>query len=210
MPSSITRLTLRPSREPTNQPYVSFFACCIGSQLLRRALRCGFQIEYEENFADGPIKERPQGKRIPISQQSARLLSNSESAAFAAAQAAGGKATRDICFVVHEPPFSVITTVPDPFSETIKMGVSRVVWSFDSTFVATKSDQMPHNVWIWQMDTMKLHSVVQLIQPVRSFRWDPITSRLALCSGESRVHLWTPEGVSWIDIPVGTCVRSPN
>lgn len=87
------------------------------------------------------------------------------------------------------------------------MGISRVSWSSDAAFVATKSDQMPHNIWIWQTETMTLHAVVSLIQPVRNLRWDPVHTRLALVSGENRVYLWTPPGgVSWVDIPVGTYV----
>lgn len=188
------------------------------------------QIEYEEHFADGPIAARPQGKRFAISQQSSSLLSNSSQAASAAAKAAGGRRTREICFVVHEPPFSVLTTTPDPLyvqraiqslarclvpgmtlcsvvrrKENPKMGISRVAWSSDSAFLATKSDQMPHNVWIWATETMTLHSVVSLIQPVRNVRWDPAHCRLALCSGENRVYLWSTHGVSWIDIPDGSC-----
>ncbi|TYZ58098.1 hypothetical protein PybrP1_006690 [[Pythium] brassicae (nom. inval.)] len=158
-------------------------------------------IEFEEHFADGPVSERPRGKRFAISQQNASLVSNSSLAASAAAEAAGGRRTRDICFVVHEPPFSVLTTNPDPLKDNPKMGISRVAWSSDSAFIATKSDQMPHNVWIWATETMTLHSVVSLIQPVRNVRWDPVHCRLAMCSGENRVYLWSTHGVSWIDVP---------
>lgn len=84
------------------------------------------------------------------------------------------------------------------------MGVSRVTWSTDAAFIATKSDQMPHNVWIWATETMTLYAVVSFIQPVRNVRWDPVHCRLGVCSGENRVYLWSTEGVSWIDIPVGT------
>lgn len=68
---------------------------------------------------------------------------------------------------------------------------------------------MPHNVWIWQTETMTLHSVVSLMQPVRNLRWDPVRCRLAICSGENRVCLWSLEGVSWVDIPVGTYLYAP-
>lgn len=87
--------------------------------------------------------------------------------------------------------------------ENPKIGVSRVAWSSDSSFIATKSDQMPHNVWIWHVETMRLHSVISLLQPVRNFRWDPTQLRLAVCSAEGRVHLWSPRGISWIDVLTG-------
>ncbi|KAG2528402.1 hypothetical protein BBO99_00003226 [Phytophthora kernoviae] len=131
------------------------------------------------------------------------LLSNSLQAASAAAQAAGGKKSREICFVTRDPPFSVRTIASDPLTENPKIGISRVVWSANSTFLATKSDQMPYNVWIWRMETLTLHSVVSLLESVRSLRWDPVHTRLAITSGENRVHLWSMNGISWIDIPIG-------
>lgn len=73
-----------------------------------------WQVEYEEYYADVDVLERPQGKRIAITQQTSSRLSNSLRAASAAAQAAGGKRARDVCFVVREPPFSVLTVTSDP------------------------------------------------------------------------------------------------
>ncbi|ETP35808.1 hypothetical protein F442_16138 [Phytophthora nicotianae P10297] len=158
-------------------------------------------IEYEENYADANVMDRPQGKRVAVIQRSSSLLSNSLQAASAAAQAAGGKKSRDVCFVTREPPFSVRTIASDPLTENPKIGISRVVWSADSAFIATKSDQMPYNVWIWRTESLTLHSVVSLLESVRSLRWDPVHSRLAITSGENRVHLWSTEGISWINIP---------
>ncbi|KAH7488376.1 WD repeat-containing protein WRAP73 [Phytophthora ramorum] len=159
-------------------------------------------IEYEESFANASVMERPQGRRIAVTQRSSSLLSNSLQAASAAAQAAGSKKIRDICFVTREPPFSVRTIASDPLTENPRMGISRVVWSGDSAFIATRSDQMPYNVWIWRTQSLTLHSVVSLLESVRSLRWDPVHTRLAITSGENRVHLWSVEGISWIDIPI--------
>lgn len=186
------------------------------------------KLEFEEHFADEQIAQRPHGRRIPISQRQSSILSNSSLAASAAAQAAGSSTkSREICFVVREPPFSVLTVTPDPLyvclgclgscsetdshgcvricsKENPKMGVGRVLWSEDSTCVATKSDQMPHNLWVWQTETMKLHCLLSFMQPVRLFRWDSNSCRLAVCTSTNRVYIWSFDGISWIDIPNGT------
>ncbi|TMW64402.1 hypothetical protein Poli38472_013024 [Pythium oligandrum] len=160
-------------------------------------------VEYEEHYADEPIADRPHGKRIAVSQRRSGIQSNSASAASAATQAAGGKRARDICFVVREPPFSVIVVSSDPFKEDPKLGISRALWSCDSAFVATRSDQMPHNVWLWETETMKLHTAISFIHAVKALRWDPTSRRLAICSGDNRVYLWSADGISWVDIPAG-------
>ncbi|CEG35243.1 Uncharacterized conserved protein WDR8, contains WD repeats [Plasmopara halstedii] len=157
-------------------------------------------IEYEESFVDS-VLNRPQGKRVAVTQRKSALLSNSLQAASAASQAAGGKKTRNICFVTRKPPFSVRTISSNPLSESPKIGKNQVLWSADSSYLASKCDQMPYNVWIWQTETLQLHSVVSLLESVRSFRWDPTHTRLAITSGVNRVYMWTTEGVSWIDIP---------
>ncbi|OWZ10725.1 hypothetical protein PHMEG_00016381 [Phytophthora megakarya] len=157
-------------------------------------------IEYEENFADANVMDRPQGKRVAVAQRGSSLLSNSLQAASAAAEASGGQKARDICFVTREPPFSVRVIASDPLTENPKIGISRVMWSTDSAFIATKSDQMPYNAWIWHTESLTLLSVVSLLESIRSLQWDPVHTRLAITSGGNRVYLWTTEGISWVDI----------
>lgn len=88
-------------------------------------------------------------------------------------------------------------------AEHSKIGISRVAWSANSAFIATKSDQMPYNVWIWLTESLTLHCTISLLESVRSVQWDPVHIRLAITSGGNHVYLWTPEGVSWVDIPIG-------
>ncbi|GLE00672.1 hypothetical protein PINS_up009460 [Pythium insidiosum] len=158
-------------------------------------------VEYEEHYADQRVTDRPQGKRVAMSERQSSLSVSSGLAASAAMKAAGALKPRDICFVIREPPFSVITVSSDPLKGDPKIGIGRALWSFDSQFLVTKSDQMPHNVWIWQTETMTLYATISFIDPVKAFRWSSTANQLALCSGGNRIFLWTIEGVSWIDIP---------
>ncbi|KAI9915744.1 hypothetical protein PsorP6_007652 [Peronosclerospora sorghi] len=159
-------------------------------------------IEFEEHFSDDDVMDRPRGKRITVSQHGSSL---SLQAAAAAAQAAGGKKSRNICFVKRNPPFSVRTLNSEPLSEMPRIGISRVAWSADSAYLATKSDQMPYNVWIWRTETLTLHSTISLLDSVKSLQWDPLHTRLAITSGENRIYVWKTDGISWVDIPIGKC-----
>uniref|UniRef100_M4BQG9 Anaphase-promoting complex subunit 4 WD40 domain-containing protein n=1 Tax=Hyaloperonospora arabidopsidis (strain Emoy2) TaxID=559515 RepID=M4BQG9_HYAAE len=73
--------------------------------------------EYEENFADANVMDRPHGKRVAVMQSGSSLISNSLQAASAAAEAGGGKQRHDISFVTRYPPFSVRTITSDPLYE---------------------------------------------------------------------------------------------
>lgn len=38
--------------------------------------------------------------------------------------------------------------------------------------------------------------------PVRSFHWDPKDQRLVICTGGTKLYLWSPNGASCVHIPV--------
>ena len=45
-------------------------------------------------------------------------------------------------------------------SPALKMGVSMMCWSHDSRYLATKNDNTPNAVYIWDMTVLKLHVVL--------------------------------------------------
>ena len=40
------------------------------------------------------------------------------------------------------------------------MGIQRAIWSADSRYIATKSELMPHNIWIWSVQDVTLAAVL--------------------------------------------------
>ena len=57
-------------------------------------------------------------------------------------------------------------------------------------------------VWVWDTSRLELASVLVQTRPVRQARWDPSSNRLVLCTGTSKLYLWTPEGASCVHIPL--------
>lgn len=56
-------------------------------------------------------------------------------------------------------------------------------------------------VWIWDTQKMSLEAVLEQTSAVRCFQWDPRRPRLALCTGNSRLYLWTPAGCISVQVP---------
>jgi hypothetical protein len=52
-------------------------------------------------------------------------------------------------------------------------GISLLDWSFDSLYLATRCDSMPTAVWIWDMTTFDLHTVLIQLNPVKTFKFAP-------------------------------------
>ncbi len=103
-----------------------------------------------------------------------------------------------------EPPVMVPSIKPDPEKPNPKLGVSHIAFSPDSRYVATKNDNMPNAVWIWDVTNLKLSVLLLQINPVREVKWDPTQSRLAVCTSNNKLYLWSPAGCVSVAAPVDT------
>lgn len=43
--------------------------------------------------------------------------------------------------------------------------------------------------------------MLEQLSPVRTFQWDPQQPRLAICTGGSRLYLWSPAGCMSVQVP---------
>uniref|UniRef100_A0A9J7XWJ2 WD repeat containing, antisense to TP73 n=2 Tax=Cyprinus carpio TaxID=7962 RepID=A0A9J7XWJ2_CYPCA len=91
---------------------------------------------------------------------------------------------------------------PDPDRANPKIGISTLAFSADNRFLATKNDNMPQSLWVWDMQRLSLLAVLEQTAPVRCFVWDPRRPRLALCTGNTKVYLWSPAGCVSVNVPV--------
>uniref|UniRef100_A0A8D0KVA4 WD repeat containing, antisense to TP73 n=1 Tax=Strix occidentalis caurina TaxID=311401 RepID=A0A8D0KVA4_STROC len=83
-----------------------------------------------------------------------------------------------------------------------KMGIGMLAFSPDNCFLATKNDNIPNAVWIWDIQKLKLFVVLEQLCAVQSFQWDPRQPRLAVCTGNSKVYLWSPAGCVSVQVPM--------
>uniref|UniRef100_H3D349 WD repeat containing, antisense to TP73 n=1 Tax=Tetraodon nigroviridis TaxID=99883 RepID=H3D349_TETNG len=98
-------------------------------------------------------------------------------------------------------PVQIPVVKPDPERANPKIGVSALAFSSDSRYLATKNDNMASVVWVWDTQKMSLEAVLEQTSAVRCFQWDPRRPRLALCTGNSRLYLWTPAGCVSVQVP---------
>lgn len=60
---------------------------------------------------------------------------------------------------------------------------------------------MPQAVWIWDLTTLELHTVLIHLNQVKSFKFAPHSQQLIIGTGQSRVFAWTPSGSCVIPLP---------
>ena len=86
-----------------------------------------------------------------------------------------------------------------------KIGIGMAKWSCNGLYIAVRCDERPNVLWIWDVSTLSLASVLIHIDTVRSFDWDSSLKecpRLAVVCGSKRVYFWSPNGASSVQIPM--------
>ena len=60
---------------------------------------------------------------------------------------------------------------------------------------------MPSTVWVWDMTTLELSSVLIHLSTVTDFKFSPNSNDLYIVTGAGRVYTWAPLGASVIELP---------
>eukprot|EP00825_Cyclidium_porcatum_P005999 TRINITY_DN12947_c0_g1_i4.p1 TRINITY_DN12947_c0_g1~~TRINITY_DN12947_c0_g1_i4.p1 ORF type:complete len:438 (+),score=78.06 TRINITY_DN12947_c0_g1_i4:103-1416(+) len=81
------------------------------------------------------------------------------------------------------------------------IGISDIQWSYDDNFIASKSCSMPNTIWIWEISTLELKSVLIHQNPVKTFMWSPSSLNLVICTGKNQINIWSPDAGSICDLP---------
>jgi hypothetical protein len=60
---------------------------------------------------------------------------------------------------------------------------------------------MPNILWIWSMIKFQLINILIQTHPIKCVSWDPYQVRLALCCGNNKVYMWSPQGCISVEVP---------
>ncbi|XP_064893941.1 WD repeat-containing protein WRAP73 isoform X3 [Columba livia] len=89
---------------------------------------------------------------------------------------------------------------PSVETERLSLPPTRALAS--SLFSTHSKYNIPNAVWIWDIQKLKLFVVLEQLCAVQSFQWDPRQPRLAVCTGNSKVYLWSPAGCVAVQVPL--------
>ena len=111
------------------------------------------------------------------------------------------KASSQSHYDTPAPPVTVPASRPDPEKPNPRLGVGLATFSPDSRYLATRNDNMPSAVWVWDMLELGLAALLLQSAPVREACWDPHQARLAIATGNNRLYLWSPAGCVSVCVP---------
>lgn len=74
-----------------------------------------------------------------------------------------------------------------------KSGVRMVEYSFDSNYLATVDDTYSNIVWIWQISSLTLHTVILQLKPIKHLKWSPNNHQLIIGTDYPKCYFfaWT-------------------
>jgi len=78
--------------------------------------------------------------------------------------------------------------------------ISIIEWSLDSKFLATKYDALPNNVFIWETSTLKLHTIIVQLNPIKNMKWSPKENILLIVTDNSKLYTFTLDNVYIIEL----------
>mmetsp|Transcript_26229 Transcript_26229/g.47281 ORF Transcript_26229/g.47281 Transcript_26229/m.47281 type:complete len:439 (-) Transcript_26229:339-1655(-) len=110
-----------------------------------------------------------------------------------------GQEVKRCQYVVCEQPFQVPQRPGGPDKLGTKVGIRQAQFSPDGVYLCTVLEQHPTCVWIWAMRRMALEALVVQMKPVKAVHWDPVHTRLGICTGAKRFYLWSPGGCTCVD-----------
>ncbi|ORX48102.1 YVTN repeat-like/Quino protein amine dehydrogenase [Piromyces finnis] len=92
------------------------------------------------------------------------------------------------------PPVELATVPIELNKPNPKIGISMCLFNSTGIFLLTKNDNMPNYLWIWNIATLKLVTIIEQLLPIKQVSWNPvIPGRLAFITGNSNIYFWDAE-----------------
>lgn len=70
-----------------------------------------------------------------------------------------------------------------------------IEWSDSNNFLAMKTETFGNYLWIWDMTTMNIHTVINTLQPVVCLKWGLREDMLYFSTGTTDINIWVPTNI---------------
>ncbi|TPX40671.1 hypothetical protein CcCBS67573_g10611 [Chytriomyces confervae] len=100
-----------------------------------------------------------------------------------------------IHYELARPPVTVPSIRVDVDKPVVpKKGVGLCEFSCTGRYLASKNENMPNVLWIWDLTTLSQVALIQQLSAIRSVAWNPVRPGVcAISCGNNYVYLWAAD-----------------
>ena len=81
-----------------------------------------------------------------------------------------------------------------------KIGISKMSFSYDNNFLATKNDNMPNVLFIWELNLMNLFTVLIHLNEVIYFNWSKEQNYLFISTNNNKLYYFTVDSCKILEL----------
>ena len=78
--------------------------------------------------------------------------------------------------------------------------ISQIECSFDSKLIASRNDSIPNAVFIWEINSLKLNTVIVHIKNVKDFKWSPKENVLIIVTENEKCYVFSLYNVYLVEL----------
>jgi len=87
------------------------------------------------------------------------------------------------------------------FNEKLpKIGIGKMAFSYDNNFIATKNDNMPNVLFIWDLNSMNLKTVLIHLNEVTYFKWSKNKNVLFISTNNNKLYYFTLDSCKILEL----------
>eukprot|EP00056_Hartaetosiga_gracilis_P001552 m.45748 g.45748 ORF g.45748 m.45748 type:complete len:443 (-) comp10690_c0_seq3:103-1431(-) len=90
---------------------------------------------------------------------------------------------------------------PNPEKANPQLGVGWMKFSCNTQYLASRTDNSPHALYIWHITKLRLVAVLKHLHTLHDAAWHPRVPLLAMCCGGSQLYFWSKKGTYVVKIP---------
>lgn len=78
--------------------------------------------------------------------------------------------------------------------------ITDIEWSYDSNYLATRSEALPNMVFIWKVNALSLYTIVIQTKGIKEFHWSPKENMLLIVTENAKLYTFTLSNVYIIEL----------
>ena len=86
-------------------------------------------------------------------------------------------------------------------STSEETGIDLIDYSYDSNYLASRLKNIPNILWIWQIASLSLSTIIIFKKDINSFKWSPNEHKIIIGTDNSKCYVYTLNNIYVVELP---------